>query len=394
MYKINSSCLNIITPQKCFIQCVESTPVKIGKVPQRFCPSYSVKTKLKQIERVHGYRCHMEVDFETLKELNISRKEGEEIVEFLLTADIPDIITKLEIIAIDKEFFNQDVKEYLSEEFDCDPEFSFSIICIFHYMSKLKVGLAAAITELFKLSHDGAVCIQCIDHGGETSESQKAVEFYNFRLLQSLSWKDSAKDDISCSDDSKGDPDFGCDEHSSDDDCTDDDGKTGDSTFKSDKADKTSNRGQQLKPASVSNPFMSPEKHSDTFEFNDGEESSTAQFQNPFMSSTESETEFSRFSPNANSTAFFKPSSSSNKIENVLNSSVKSLKCEHCPKQFSNRNNMKLHIIRYFMNNFDLSVLWGGREWTLSMCYLRVNIQLSNISKQMIVSLLESDMTI
>ena len=351
---IDSSCLNIVTPQKCFIQCVENTPVKLGRIPVRFTPSYSVKKTLKKVLRVHDYRCHIEVEFQTLKELNISRKEGEEIVKFLLNQDIPDIVSKLEIIAIEKKFFNQDVKYYISEEFNCDPEFAFSIICIFHYMSKLKVGLTAAMTELFTLSHKGSVCIKCIRDGGDICESEKAVSFHNFRLLQSLRFKSSTKDDISSDDDSKGDPTFGGDEHSSNEESVDEsDGdvktKAGGIIFKS--AHDTFSQLSQVKHTSVLNPFLSPDKNSDTdtFEFREEDLNTTELIQNPFLSSTDSDIELNRLLPDANSTAIatpIVPHLSSSNQENVRKSSVKSIKCEYCPKVFKNRNNMKLHAIR------------------------------------------------
>ena len=351
---IDSSCLNIVTPQKCFIQCVEDTPVKLGRVPDRFTPSYSVKKTLQQIQRVHEYRCHIEVEFKTLKELNITRKEGEQIVEFLLNQDIPDIISKLEIIAIEKNFFNQDVKYYISEEFNCDPECAFSIICIFHYMSKLKVGLTAAMTELFTLSHEGSVCIKCIQEGGDTCESEKAVNFHNFRLLQSLRFKHSTNNDISSCDDSTGDPIFGWDERSSNEesfDKSDDDvnNKTGGGISKS--VHDTFSQLSQVEHTSVLNPFLSPDEHSDTdtIEFREEDINTKELIQNPFLSSTDSDTELNRLLPDANSTAIstpFVPHLSSSNHENVRKSSVKSIKCEYCPKEFKNRNNMKLHTIR------------------------------------------------
>ena len=136
---IDSSSLSIVTPQKNFIRPVELTPIKLGKVNERFAPSSSGKKVLKQFQRVHQFQCHEPVEFKDLKDLNMDRNVAEEISVFLVSTDIPDTIYRLEEIAVENNRFHPCIKEYIAEEFDCDQEYSFAIIAVFHYMDKFKV---------------------------------------------------------------------------------------------------------------------------------------------------------------------------------------------------------------------------------------------------------------
>ena len=106
------------------------------------------------------------------------------------------------------------------------------------------------------------------------------------------------------------------------------------------------------KPTPISNPFLSPEKTGDVFEYSDADEVN-AKFKNPLMSSTDSDPELDNFSPNANSTTSFQhpgePFTSDLqcvKPPAKLYSTYKVI-CEYCAKSFTNKYNMKLHMIRF-----------------------------------------------
>ena len=360
----NSSFLNITTPQKRFIMPPEMTPVKITNVPKRFAPTDYLTKVLKQVERIHAFKHHIEVELDALRDLNICRKTGEEIATFMETEDTPDIISKLEMMAVQTNDFNQDTKDYLAEEFECDSEFSFSIICVFQYMKKFQVSHKDALTELFNLSPMKSVCIACIETLKNEIDAQMAVDFHNSKLVQTLRFVRSDKQDLSSnSDDSIADPDCltpSDNEDSVTSDLSDDlneDIETGKQLIVN-KASKTnlpsiSNPFLSPEKVNISNPFFSPQKSSDIYDFCDsdghdsfGKDVEVRKFKNPLMSS-DSESELSNFSPGANSTAKFLGAGDfrTSSVKKVTPSTVS---CDYCPKTFSNRNNMKLHMIRLY----------------------------------------------
>ena len=333
----NSSFLNIETPKKNYIRQVELTPVKLGVFNEPFRPSWSVKKKLSQMLRIHNFQYHQPVKFLNLKELNMNRDVSEEIVAFMATCDIPDTISRLEEIALETEFFNVDLKEYISEEFNCEQKYSFGVLAVFHYMKIFHIGKEAALEELFTLSIKKAVCLKCISGLSSDADKVKAADVHNFQLLKSLRFCDAENDytdqDLD-SDDSMNDKEYK---------------RESDEEESSDESISTPVKNDHKVSKKIFNPFLSPEKDNDVFEFSLEDELIPNLKFNPFLPTKESD--FEQFSPDANSTMCSNPFKDipSEKFVSKQSSEIRSssINCEHCVKVFSNRYNMKLHLIRF-----------------------------------------------
>ena len=323
----NSSHLCVETPQKLYLRQIEVTPVKLTPVKERFSPTYSVKKVLKSLNRVHNFQYHEPIELIDLEVLGIERFVGDEIVEFLKTADISDTIVKFEEIAVAQKYFNVDIKEYLAEEFNCPEEHSFPILAVFHYKKKYNIGLEAALSELFTLSTKKSLCCKCVAGLEDESERKQAAEFYNFSQVRSLIFCTTERNDIDLDidDDSMDDPNY---------------------VFKSDE-EILSDISTPLKEKEVKyktkifNPFLSP-FNPDVIDVEGGKEVTKAIF-NPFLASDDN-SDFESFSPQMNSTV----SSNFRKCNSYNGKLNKSpiVKCTACEKTFSNSYNMKLHLIR------------------------------------------------
>ena len=325
----NSSFLNIETPKKRFLHQLEVTPVKLNQMNERFAPSYSVRSVLKQLERVHNFKYHEPVEFQKVEELGLTRKSGEYISAFMKTAEIPETIGNMEQYAMAENYWDDDIKEYVSEEFDNQEENSFAIIAVFHYMKAFGIDHEKALEELFSLSSKKSLCAKCVTGPEGTADRQKAADFYNFSLLQTSLFRSSEQDGLGLdSDDSVTDPIF------NDDECE----VSSDNSVISETVEK------HTKKETVFNPFVSPTKC--VFDFS--EEDSNVVF-NPFLASEDSNSDLDGFSPAMNSTVTdrkdmsdFLPARLS--LDKVLKSP--NVNCQLCPKKFGNRYNMKLHLIR------------------------------------------------
>ena len=157
--------------------------------------------------RVHNFQLHEEVKFYPLRTLGITNKLLEGMTKFFSElVDIPDTIFKLEEIAVNVNYFNDHLKVYISEEFNCQTEYSFSIISVLHYIHKYSVSLEDALSELFQLSTCQSLCEKCVT-GGNPREREIFADLHNQRLLTSL-LKESEISEVFASDDSFDDPEF------------------------------------------------------------------------------------------------------------------------------------------------------------------------------------------
>ena len=338
----NSSSLGVETPQKQCLSRDNKTPVKVKKVVDRFKPSYSVRLTLKKLIRVHQFQYHQQVEFIKLEELDMKRDIAIKIREYVKDADISDLVLQFEDVACQTKVYDSEIREYISEEFDIEKELSFSVLAIFNYMKRFQLGVETALEELFSLSTVNSVCEECVTGPETKEEREKSAEFYNFSSLRSS--KSNSQDEsfpLYASDDSDKDPDY-------------DIIKEPEFAINSSESDSSRESGIISVPnkdqtrTTVFNPFLSPEK--DVFEFNNVNKSATVF--NPFVASDESDSEADadRFMPPLNST----PKEQDDAVDNFLrSSSIQNRKssrvdCQFCHKNFGNRYNMKLHLIRHY----------------------------------------------
>ena len=71
-----------------------------------------------QVNRIHAYQFHESVKFIVLSDLNFSSKCVKTISDHLKRFDKPNIILKFEELAIKSLFYDEEVREYMAEEFD------------------------------------------------------------------------------------------------------------------------------------------------------------------------------------------------------------------------------------------------------------------------------------
>lgn len=321
----NSSILGVKTPKKRTILQCQSSPKSL-KCPTRFAPSKVLKKSLLQIKRVHRFFFHQHHVCKSLEDIDLSHSKGKNFLEFLVDRDIPDSMIQMEELLLQENCLNATVRDYIAEEFDCDKELSFPLVCFFIYMNQTNVTLNEAIEELFSMPIENTVCEECI--GLELNDDDK-VKFSDYSNLKALHVRRNnvSDDSLGRSDDSVDDPDCILEKEV---------GETVSSNSESDTSvvevsvDISNPFLSPQKEIQVSNPFLSPCK-SDIYEFKDGS--------SPLSKKIEVSAAF-KFDPQFNSTA------SSPK---TFRKGISKICCDHCSKIFSNRYNMKLHLIRDFV---------------------------------------------
>ena len=318
----NCSNLCVETPQKQYLRECNKTPVKLSQIEERFKPSYSVKNVLRQVARVHDFQFHEPIEFHNLEDLVMTRVSAEVVYDYLEDTDISDIVKKFEEVAIDQKFYDDDICEYISEEFNSVPELSFAIIAVFSYMKFFDISVNLALEELFSLSIFQSVCEKCVTGPSNHEDKLKAVEFYNFSKVRSVMFTTAESGD----DDSIKDANFviNCEDYSS--------------------SVESKSDSEEVKNCTVVfNPFLckSPSK-SNVYEFDD-----TPKVFNPYMASDDSNHGSEHFKPEMNSTLNLGKDSDSHKRSSSVKDKKSSVRCNFCSREFSNRYNMKLHLIRY-----------------------------------------------
>ena len=306
----NSSHLNIITPEKVCLGVRHLTPLKAKK--GRFQPSSHVKSMVGQVNRIHAYQFHEPVKFIMLSDLNFSSKSVKTISDHLKSFDKPNIILKFEELAIQSQFYDAEVREYMAEEFDVELDFSFPIIAVLTYQKILGVGLEDALTELFSLSVLSTVCEKCVTGVENTKDKMKSIDFYNAALLKDINGNTLTESDT----DSFVDPQYSVpnDTSTSTDFCS-----NSDYELTQPKGTSVLSQDQTGESGYVFNPFLEDSSNEST------EASVVIDFK-PKMSST------------------FQYDYSSPKDSLMKRKSL--VACKLCGKTFSNSYNMKLHQIR------------------------------------------------
>ena len=105
--------------------------------------------------RIHSYQFHLEVTFTDLCEFTfLERKLANTISDYFTseTPDIPDIIVRLEIIALEDGYYGQFLKSYIAEEFSIPSEYSFCAVAILNYMKLFKIPVEDALCDIFQVS--------------------------------------------------------------------------------------------------------------------------------------------------------------------------------------------------------------------------------------------------
>ena len=213
-------------------------------------------------------------------------------------------------------------------------------------MEKVHVSQEVALTDLFTLSTKKTVCDQCISglEVGSAADRQNAADCHNFQLLKSLSFHDFDSHDVkdlSFSDDSIKDPEYTI---------------TNDEEVSSEESESSDVQEESYEGEKIFNPLLSPDITSDVFDFIEEEEFDFNIKFNPFVSTSENNADIEHFSPNANSTMRFNPFTETEGLSNrtfsectssIIKSKSPSINCEFCPKVFTNKHNMKQHLIRF-----------------------------------------------
>ena len=151
---MNSSMCVVETPKKRFIS-VKSckSPLSVLKT-HRFSPSKHLLSLMINVDRIHKFQYHIEVAFTDLRELHfMTRSMVNSVTDFFISEspDIPDFLVKLEIIAIEQDYFGQFLKEYIAEEFGIPSEFSFCVVAILNYMKLFNISVKDALCDFFSV---------------------------------------------------------------------------------------------------------------------------------------------------------------------------------------------------------------------------------------------------
>ena len=253
---------------------------------------------LTQIIRVHSFLKHEEFVLHDIRTFDIDMNTADLLSRFLQKKrDIPDAILRMEEMAVERKYFSEFLSKYVAEEFSLQEDYSFTVIALLHYWNCKQISLDDAITELIALSSTKTICIQCCSEGETLESKTKIVNHHNYQILKGLDHEVSSDDDLSSGDDSILDPPYKVEEWESHNESDED-------------------VGEEDQGLRIFNPFDSSEEEGDTTEVTSL--NSSVSF-NPFDGDSVSETEKS--------------------------SGKKSIVCVHCEKEFSNRHNMKLHLI-------------------------------------------------
>ena len=107
------------------------------------------------MSRVHSFQFHIEVSFSSLEDMEfLDSKIVQVISDYFETEvpDIPDIIVKLEIIALEDGYYGAFLRDFIAEEFKIHVEYSFSVIAVLNYIKTFNITVEEALCDIFKVS--------------------------------------------------------------------------------------------------------------------------------------------------------------------------------------------------------------------------------------------------
>lgn len=272
--------------------------------------SISDSKLLAQMVRAHFFLKHEEIEFSDLRDLGIDLRTADLLSRFLQKKiDIPDAVRRMEEIALERGYFTEFLSKYVAEEYSILEDYSFTAIALLHYWKNKRVSMDDAITELISLSSSKSICNLCCLEGHNYEEKMRISKAHNLEILKGLELcETSSVEDLSSGDDSIQDPPYKQGKQSDDDSMEDEDE-------------------------------------------DDDEAQDAIKGYNPFDSS-EGEDSL-KLKPSLNSSVSFNPFDDDSESESnceVNSSSKKSIECQHCKKKFSNRHNMKLHMIGFVIS--------------------------------------------
>ena len=307
-----SSYLNIETPKK-FLR--SKAHINLESSGKRFKPTDLVRGILVQVDRIHKFSFHEQINLFKLEDVGLSHEGSSLICEWANTHKKPDIVKSFEKLAMSKHFYDSEVHQYLMEEFDCREEDAFTIITVFTYMKLYSLGIDGALHEIFVLSNLDSVCQECSESCLFESDEKKLVDEYNYKMLNGVLGV--------VEDDSFEDPDCKL--------------QATDYVSESDSSDECSIAGEIKKKINIM-------QHRDTH---------ISDVFNPFLDASGSDSLDEEFDPMLSS--YITESIAS--VRSVSNR--KKILCVYCRREFSNRFNMKMHVIRYDAYVMSLFVQLG-----------------------------------
>ena len=152
---MNSSLCLVETPKKKYISVKSHASPQLVLKPDRFSPSKNLLKLMENAARIHSFQFHIEVNFTDLGELTfLDRKLVNAMSEYFSSEspDIPDIIMRLEIIALEDDYYGPFLKAYIAEEFSIPSEYSFCVVAILNYMKTFSIQVEDAFCDIFQVS--------------------------------------------------------------------------------------------------------------------------------------------------------------------------------------------------------------------------------------------------
>ena len=315
----NCSFLSIETPVKVYIRNKnEVSPVKVSKNLERWCPTPKMKKMLAQLLRAHDFQFHTSISFKPLEDLNISRKTAKQLTDFFQSEiDVPDVVKRLEEIAYKSNYYDMFMRDYITEEFECQTEYSFCVITVLHYIQYFKISIEEACEEVFFFSSSKSLCELCVP---EENKNKNLAQKHNYELLTAMiNSRVMVSDDLDITDDSSEDRTYQVKE-------------SGESTMSSSRRScdqqsedvKTSGSDEEF----FFNPFIVGSKSAVNEQLN------LMDVNKEYMNSTAIEESHPALQ---------------NGIEDISDIQVhvkcRGSSCKYCGKEFNNSNNMKQHLI-------------------------------------------------
>ena len=267
--------------------------------------------------RVHEFLKHKEVEFHDLRTFDIDHGTADLVSRFLQShIDIPDAVMKLEQIAIEKEYYTDFLKKYVSEEYCIQEEYSFTAIALLHYKVEHDVSLDDTITELITLSSKKTICSKCCSIRNDRGDAKDIIKAHNYAIL----CEELKRDELVSDGDEEPFSDYS--------------NRTNDPSYKAEESivESSSSSDDIIEEGECKIALPGQSQHLSY---------------NPYDSSDD---EFLEVKGVLNSTVCYNPYDETSDEDEVSKQpapslSKKIIQCVHCSKVFSNRFNMKLHLI-------------------------------------------------
>ena len=222
--------------------------------------------------------------------------------------DVPDIIIRQEEKAIDLKDYSESVRNYMAEEFEIPPDYSFMAICILNYSDEYNKSIIESAQDLLVFFSESSICEKCLPISFESNENKHLVEMTNLKALKA---------------------------------------KLNQSLIDPNLDDSGSDRSYKPTEKALSESTCTDAHLKDVYEF-DSEDSTDFKIINPFSKETTPKSDVKMINSTMKSyskvkdSAFKFPSETSPIKKPTIK---KDLICVHCDKQFKKLFNLKLHSV-------------------------------------------------